>query len=521
MIRACLPSRFGTPGLLQEGLFVVQDETLRIMALRRAELLDSEPEEQFDELVKLAAEICGTPISLFSLVDENRQWFKAAVGLAVPETGRDVSFCSHAIQQDDIFEITDATTDARFGDNALVTGDPHIRFYAGMPVCAPDGSKLGTLCVIDRVPRTLSESQTAALQVLGRQVTARLELREQQLRLTEALREKEALLEELWLSEHRFRTFMDSAPFISLMKDGEGRMVYYNRRLSEQFGFEGDAWLGKSDSELWDEDLAREFRKNDLEVLQAGHMIEQTEVTRSADGTSATWRSYKFPLRNVHGDPMIGLIAVDITTDMERERALTAANTQLAQLATIDGLTGILNRRALDERAEVEFELAGRLGRPFTIVLLDLDNFKSRNDRFGHQSGDEVLRLLGNLIRTMLRSSHLAGRYGGEELALLLPGTEEEGARQFCEKIRTAMRGIQWPDGQLTASFGVAARGPDTGSVKRLFELADKAMYHGKKTSKDKVVTHQQMLALCAAEARLAIVEPSGVSHPDHNATWL
>lgn len=153
------------------------DEVERLHALRTYRLLDTEPESAFDELIELAADICGAPIALISLVDESRQWFKARVGLDAEETARSVSFCAHAILQKDLFLIPDALLDERFVDNPLVTGPPNIRFYAGAPLYNDDGFALGTLCVIDSQPRELSPFQSKALQVLRRHVVKLMEMR--------------------------------------------------------------------------------------------------------------------------------------------------------------------------------------------------------------------------------------------------------------------------------------------------------------------------------------------------------
>ncbi len=153
------------------------NEKERLQALRQYKVLDTDPELEYDELVQLASEICEVPISLITLIDDDRQWFKAKIGLSLPGTPRDTSFCAHAIHDEAIMEIEDAQQDERFFDNPLVTGDPNIRFYAGMPLVNPEGFKLGTLCVIDRVPRKLTDLQKKAIATLGRQVVKQLETR--------------------------------------------------------------------------------------------------------------------------------------------------------------------------------------------------------------------------------------------------------------------------------------------------------------------------------------------------------
>ena len=154
------------------------NETARLAALRSLEIVDTAPEEVFDDLAALAASICQTPIALISLVEEDRQWFKSRVGwTTTSETPRDISFCGHAILQPDLLVVPDAAADARFADSPLVTGDPAVRFYAGAPLTTPDGHALGTLCVLDHRPRDLSAEQAHALRLLGRQAAALIGMR--------------------------------------------------------------------------------------------------------------------------------------------------------------------------------------------------------------------------------------------------------------------------------------------------------------------------------------------------------
>lgn len=173
------------------------NEAKRLKVLWQYEVLDTVPEAVFDDLAELAGEICETPFSLLSLVDESRQWFKARHGLSSSETTRDISFCAHAILQPDLFIVPDATKDERFKDSPMVVAEPRIRFYAGAPLITPDGYALGTLCILDRIPRELTASQKKALRVLARLAVTQLELRRHSKELAKARDDTQFLKREL------------------------------------------------------------------------------------------------------------------------------------------------------------------------------------------------------------------------------------------------------------------------------------------------------------------------------------
>lgn len=341
------------------------DELLRLDALRDLEILDTPREAEFDELVSLAAAICNTPISTVSLVDQDRQWFKASIGMDVRETHRDVSFCAHAIRQSEMFVVENAEEDERFKTNPLVTGNSHIRFYAGVPLETPTGFRVGALCVIDREPRSLTEDQKKALEILARQVKARMELRMQRRTLERALED--------------------------------------NKRLNQE---------------------------------------------------------------------------------------LLETNSKLEKLASTDVLTGLANRRFFQERVAIEFSKAKRHSRPLSLVMLDVDEFKKRNDTYGHAARDEVLRGIGQILASSARKADLAGRVGGEEFAILLTETSHEGALVYAERLQSMIRNARFAFGPVTASMGVATASERTTDWEKLLMQADHAMYRAKRLGRNRVEAH-------------------------------
>ena len=209
------------------------NEIQRLETLRGYEILDTEPEAAFDDLTLLAAYVCQTPVALISLIDAGRQWFKSKIGVSVSETSRDVAFCASAILQSDVFIVPDASQDERFSDNPFVVSEPKIRFYAGATLVT-DGHALGTLCVLDRVPRELNPGQLEALRALSRQVLAQLELRRNLKTLQQSLAardrvevEKERTLRELKAALSNIRTLEGLLPIcLSCKKIQDPRGVW-------------------------------------------------------------------------------------------------------------------------------------------------------------------------------------------------------------------------------------------------------------------------------------------------------
>ena len=213
------------------------DEIARLDALARYHVLDTPAEADFDDLAQLAAQICGTPIALVTVVAANRQWFKSKLGLEISELPRESAFCDHTIRARGLLELHDAGADPRFARNPLVLGAPAIRFYAGAPLLTPEGYAIGTLCVMDKLPRTLDASQRAALSALARQVIHVMELRRKLGELNESMRERTGAQRALVESEERYKDIFEGSSDLIQAASPDGRLLYTNRAWRDTLGY--------------------------------------------------------------------------------------------------------------------------------------------------------------------------------------------------------------------------------------------------------------------------------------------
>ena len=286
-----LPS--GQPAMLSPDA-----EDARLAALHAYSVLDTLPEEEYSDIARLASHICQTSVALISLIDSDRQWFKAAVGVELTQSPRDISFCAHTILQEDVLQVSDMHEDARFLDNPFVTSHG-VRFYAGAPLRTPDGHAVGSLCVLDRQPRTLSAEQKDALLALARQVMGHLELR----RTLAAQRELHASMQAV----------MDGTADAIFLKDLHGRYNLINAAGARLIGRPIAEIIGRDDAQLFPPTVAAQTQAHDRQVLETGlsHTYEDTELV---GGASRTYLSTKDVCRDAEG-AAIGVIGIarDIT----------------------------------------------------------------------------------------------------------------------------------------------------------------------------------------------------------------
>jgi PAS domain S-box-containing protein len=294
------------------------EEARRLAALRELGVLDTLPEPEFDAIVASAARACGVPMASISLIDRDRQWFKARIGIAAPETPREVAFCDHAIRTDRLMEVPDATRDERFAANPFVTGEPDVRFYAGAPIRLEDGSRVGTVCVIDRVPRALDQRQREILESLAAIVASMLDQRRRLLQVTGRLAE----------SEQRQRRLYQASPAILHSIGPDGRILDVSDRWLALMGYRRDEVIGRLSSDFLSEASQRHARSVVLPEFFRTGRCERVE--------------YQFVHRDGH------LIDVLLTAELERD----AQGNPLRSAAVLEDVSASKRLRAeLDRTA--------------------------------------------------------------------------------------------------------------------------------------------------------------------------
>lgn len=324
--------------------FLSNHEQNRLDALLRYDILDTEPEQVFDDLVKLASYITGSPIAMISLLDEERQWFKARIGIEEEQTHRSDSFCTHAIQQHDVFIVPDAQQDERFKHLPFVTGNTKIRFYAGAPLYTPDGHTLGTICVMDPEPHSLRQDQVDALRILGNEVITHLEMRQRNKQLGQLVEERNQLNEELESSLQQMYSAMEAMMDGVLLTDNTGGLVYMNQKMVQMWGVPEDL-LQRGDQDEFGEWITANLTNSDevtmwIDTLVNTHEMSDIGLLECKDGRVIEYYTQPHMLAN----DVVGRIWCfrDVTDrvegEMEQERlqkaALDAQMTLVRELST-------------------------------------------------------------------------------------------------------------------------------------------------------------------------------------------
>jgi diguanylate cyclase (GGDEF)-like protein/PAS domain S-box-containing protein len=442
---------------------LVLNESDRLAALAEYELKEDDSELHLDGIVQLASRLFDVPIVLVSIVERERQFFSARKGLDVCETGRDVAFCAHALELDDILVIPDAKLDLRFAQNPLVLGEPFIRFYAGMPLRAPSGHALGTLCIIDRRPRNgLSVQDREHLKALATLVLDKLEVRQ----LAVAHR----------AGQTRFEQIAATSPDGIICANHQGQITFWNSACERLFGFKAAQAVGSS-LDLIMPPRMRGRHGSGLQRVAAGGAPRLLGTTVELEALHDDGREFPIELSlsmwNDEGQASFGAIIRDMTTRQADEE-------RLFQLAHIDSLSGLPNRGVLLSR------VAECLDRkePFALLMLDLDGFKDVNDTLGHRAGDQVVKEVAQRLLSCVRSIDTVARLGGDEFAVLMPSQIvlsqiEHGAQCMLKAIALHMIIDAHPT-HVTASIGIVVSPSDSADVGDLLSAADLAMYEAK-----------------------------------------
>lgn len=378
-------------------------EQLRQQALDALDIVDSGTESAFDGLVQAASAICGAPIALISLIDHDRQWFKANVGLeGVKETARCISFCTHAIKQSELFVVEDAQIDPEFSVNPLVTGDPHIRFYAGAPLRLSCGATVGTLCVISRQPMRLDEDQREVLCNLSKTAVHLLEGR------------RAARMEGKYRQEAEQITV--DMPIGLYATDAAGGLYYTNARWQELYGLSLEESLGNG----WTETLHPEDRSavfgDWIQAAEEQRQFQKTFRLLRRDGSVIHVQSQAKAQRDEAGTitHFLGFVQ-DVTNEV-------ALNAEILFQANHDHLTGLFNRRAFEICLSQCFTKSREAEeQDHALLYIDLDQFKIVNDAAGHAAGDRLLVEVAGLLKPFQSPQASLARLGGDEFALLLP----------------------------------------------------------------------------------------------------
>jgi diguanylate cyclase (GGDEF)-like protein/PAS domain S-box-containing protein len=484
-------------------------------------------------------------MATITFVDATRQWFKSSVGLGIRETGRDIAFCAHAIEAAELFVVEDAWSTPLFANNPLSVSEPGIRFYAGMPLVVPEGVALGTLAVMDHVPRVLTSLQVETLQTLAQQVVAQLVLRRQrqaaEARNAGHARREEALLSlrdgngqvtqvegilrdisnkkqgehALIASEQSFRDLADAMPYIVWSAEPTGQIDYGNRTIIDYAGLQdidriGEQWIDLLHPEDVDVTLSRWTQS-----VRSGDIFSFEYRLRRADQTYRWHLAKGMPIRDDNGTVIKWYGTTMDIHDMK------LAHEEIGRLAFYDPLTQLPNRQLLMDRLAHALSLHAKSGRMGAVMVIDLDNFKSINDTLGHDKGDILLDQVARRLTGSVTPRDTVARLGGDEFVIVLEDigeNREAAARQADRTARVVLEAVNGPFDlaghvrHITPSVGVALFGDASDGIGELLKRADMAMYQAKATGRNTIrFFDPKIQAVALARAALEIEMRQGL----------
>ncbi|WP_242149463.1 diguanylate cyclase domain-containing protein [Sphingomonas sp. BAUL-RG-20F-R05-02] len=480
-------------------------EAARLSTLADLDILDTPPEHEFDTIVEIARRSFGCKIALVSLIDEHRQWFKAKSGLHACETPRGQAFCSYAILRDDLMVVPDATEDPRFADNPLVKGPPHMRFYAGMPLRVGSGRDdgasfaMGTLCIIDTVPRTLSPGDADMLRRLAKLVESLLNTRAALAVALKTESEHRTLLRQLDVTHRQFRQAerMTNIGSWTLTLADEGmewsEQVYRIHGLPTGSPPPLDAAL-----RFYPPRARAEVAAALAHTIATGEPLDLETDFVNAQGQDRRVRTLgEVELRDGVPHALVGVFQ-DITERHRIEQALRRS-------ADTDDLTQLANRARFNDMLARQMFAARRTDLPLALLLIDLDHFKTVNDRAGHRAGDVLLKAVAEQLTAPYLADCFAARLGGDEFVMIV--TDEAMLADLPSLLRRLLADLRLPIAHgdavipVSGTIGAAFLDSDVIDASALLHNADLALYQAKNASRGTAAIFGRAGTITSADA--------------------
>jgi len=483
-------------------------EQARIATLDSLGLLHTPAEREFDAIVQLAQRLTGSKIALVSLIDKDRQWLKAKIGLKVSQTPRELAFCAHAVAADDVLIVPDARLDDRFRDNPLVTGAPHIRFYAGVPIragmleCPSKRLPLGTLCVIDDTPRDVAPGDLNLLIELANLVEALITARSSTAAAVRFAEERGSNLRKLDQKHRQLRQAERMANIGSWRLTLSDNSTEWSEQTYAIHGVPaGDGAALKTALDFYPPKARATITAALERTIRTGEPFDVETDFKTAQGEYRRVRSIG-ELEVAEGCP-VALIGVfqDITSRYLMEQALRDA-------AHTDDLTRIASRGRFNEYVDERIAIAIKAGERCALLLIDLDHFKAVNDRLGHHAGDDVLRVMASRLQASYLSNCFAARLGGDEFVLLIP--DQAILQDLPALLRRLLAELQYSVSakgltlRVSATIGACWVGGNITCRGDVLRNADVALYEAKR--------RQRGSAVIAGEPDLIVGEESGTA---------